>query len=94
MDSSDNVERTFPSTTYEWRKVKIVRPAGGQGTARRRRTGWLRLTRQPRTQPLRVTISYRGGAESWWWLEARGEKGAIPGHWTLDDVMARLLSER
>lgn len=94
MESSSSTEQSFPSTTYEWKKVKVGRPAGGQGTARRSRSGWLRLARADRSRPVRITITYRGGAESWWWVECRGEKGALPGHWSLDDVMSRLLSER
>lgn len=88
------VEQTFPSTTYAWKKVKVSRGAAGQGTARRRRSGFLRLARADRSRPVRVTVTYRGGAESWWWVEARGEKAALPGHWSFDDVMARILSER
>lgn len=94
MPSDEVVEQSFPSTTYEWRKVKIKRPAGGQSTVRRSRRSFLRLTPQPRTRPVRITVTYRGGAESWWLVEARGEREALPGHWSLDDVMARVLSER
>jgi hypothetical protein len=41
-----------------------------------------------------MTVTYRGGAESWWLIEARGEHEVFPGHRCLDDVMARVLSER
>lgn len=94
MTSDASIEQSFPSTTYAWRKVKIARPPEATTQRRRRRLGFLRLTVQPRSRPVRITATYRGGAESWWWIEARGEKEALPGHWSLDDVLARVLSER
>jgi hypothetical protein len=40
-----------------------------------------------------VTIKYRGGAESWWLVTARGRSGAFPGHAAIEDVMAQVLNE-
>lgn len=89
-----DTEQAFASQRFVWRKVKIAHPAGGQGTARRSRRSFLRLAPQPRTRPVRLTVTWRGGAEGWWFVEARGEHQAFPGHWCLEDVMARVLSER
>jgi hypothetical protein len=48
--------------------------------------------RNPR-EKLTLTISYRGGAEAWWLIEARGSSGVFPGVAALHDVMREILSE-
>ncbi len=47
----------------------------------------------PRRRKIRLTISYRGGAESWWLLEARGKHGVFPGHAAIEDIMREVCSE-
>lgn len=42
--------------------------------------------RNPR-DPLTLTIRYRGGAEAWYEIRARGSVGRIEGHICLHDVM-------
>ncbi len=81
-------EQTFPSTTYEWKKVKMKPPPAGHKTARAKRGRWYRYSTWPRHRKLTLTISHRGGPESWWLIESRGSHGAVPGHLSLDDVMA------
>lgn len=68
--------------------------AGGHVRSSRAKRGFLRLSRSPRTLPVRLTVTYRGGAESWWLIQARGESQVFPGHAALEDVMSRVLSER
>jgi hypothetical protein len=94
MTSDDELEQTFGSTRYAWKRVKVSPPPAGQTTARRRRSSFLRLPRADRTRPVRIEILYRGGAESWWLVKARGEHQVFPGCVSLDDLMARVLSER
>jgi hypothetical protein len=38
-------------------------------------------------------VTYRGGAESWWLIDARGSIGVFPGHAALEDVMAQIFNE-
>lgn len=82
-------ERTS-STRYEWRKVKISggAPEGPAPKAAAKR--WGGLSRRGSKQPLTLTVTYRGGAESWWLIQARGRSAAVPGHRALDDVMAEI----
>ncbi len=68
-------------------------PPAGHNAARAKRGRWRHLARWPRTQKLTLTITYRGGAESWWLVEARGHSGVFPGHAILEDVMHQVLSE-
>lgn len=94
MPSEPCSEQPFPSTTFVWKKTKIKQRPAGQSTVRRRRSGFLSLARWPRTRPLRLTVTYRGGAEAWWLVEARGVKQHFPGHLALEDVLSRCHSER
>lgn len=93
MTTHPEDEQTFPSTTYEWRKVKIKRPAGGKDTARAKRGPWTRLATWPRHRKLRLTVSHRGGAASWWLIETRGASGVVPGNLAFEDVMKFVLNE-
>jgi hypothetical protein len=40
-----------------------------------------------------LKVRYRGGAESWWLVEARGSQGVFPGSAALEDVMVQVLNE-
>jgi hypothetical protein len=40
-----------------------------------------------------LTVSYRGGSESWWLVEARGSHGVFPGHAALEDVLSQVCNE-
>lgn len=86
-------EQPFPSTTWAWKRTKIRTPPAGQTTARAKRGRWYGLATWPRSRPLTVTISYRGGAESWWLVQARGRNGVFPGHAAIEDVMAAVNNE-
>jgi len=60
-------------------------PAGGQQLGRRRRPP--RLTQHPQRTPLTIQVSYRGGAECWWTIKARGRTWRRPGTLALHDVL-------
>jgi hypothetical protein len=86
-------EQTFPSTTWEWRKVKMKPPPAGHSTAAPKASRWYGLARWPRRRPLTLTIAYRGGPESWWLVTSRGRHGVFPGHLCLEDVMRAVMAE-
>lgn len=82
-----------PSTTYEWKKVKIQPPArahraqppkASKSSVRRRFIG--RTLSELRTATSLV-VRYRGGAETWWELSWGGVTKRFPGHVALDDVL-------
>jgi len=87
-------EQVFGSTLWETKQVKVRRSAGGHVTVRSAATGWGRLRRQDRRQKVTLTISWRGGAASWWLVEARGRHSVMPGFYELEDVMRLVLNER
>ncbi len=78
---------------FEWKYVKVKPPPAGHSTARAKRGRWRYLARWPRSEKLQISIKWRGGAESWWLVEARGSSGVFPGHAALEDVMNQVLNE-
>lgn len=83
-------EQAFPSTTWEWRRTKIRRPAGGQEAAQRSCSFWWRFPQRDARRPLTLSISYRGGPEAWYEIHARGSSGRFPGYLALHDVMRQI----
>lgn len=76
------------STTWEWRKVRMSRPPDGQ---ERRPAAGRSFSRLPWKNPrdvLTVKVRYRGGAEAWIEVHARGVTKRYPGSLSLFDVMA------
>lgn len=78
------------STTWTYRKVKLrgPRPEGQPRPAQPGRFSG--LAKRDRKARITLTIHHRGGAESWWLVEARGRKVPFPGHRALEDVMAEI----
>jgi len=83
-------EHPFASTRWEWKQVKIRRPAGGQEQTRRRRGRWHWLPAADPRRKLTLTIRYRGGPECWVEIHARGGEGRFPGHVAIYDVMREI----
>lgn len=82
------------STTWGWRRVKISRaPQASVESGRRPPQIRSRSRRNPR-DPLTISISYRGGAECWWEIHARGCIIRRPGHNSLHDVLWELQGDQ
>lgn len=82
-DSNDRL----PSTTFEWRKVKIRRPAGGRSRVPRKGVRWRRFPTRDEHQWLTIRVRYSGGPEAWCIVDARGEVNALPGWLALVDLI-------
>lgn len=81
------------STTF-YSKPDRMRPAartGQQGVAKP--PSWRSLSRRNRREPLELRIRWRGGAEGWWLVEARGTRQAFPSHTALIDMMNTINNE-
>lgn len=85
-----NDEPVFPSTRWESRLVKIRRPPEAQKRSTPEGRSFHSLPARDRRRPLNLTISYRGGPESWWEIHARGVIYRRPGWYSLEDVMRDL----
>jgi hypothetical protein len=90
MATNEDTNVRSGSTTWEFRKVKIrePRPEAQHGSAKPRR--FALLPKRDRRSRLTITLAYKGGAEAWWVIEARGRTAAFPGHRALHDVMAEI----
>ncbi len=78
------------STTwsYETHSLRRSRREGQQDVAKPPR--WGKLSRRNPRQKLTLTITYRGGAECWYLIEARGSHGVVSGALAIHDVMREI----
>jgi len=93
MATSSKANKGSTSTTYGWKPVKVTRQRrnGQHGSAGGRR--WHGLTRRPKESQLTLTVTYKGGSEAWWLVQARGRSGVFPGYRAIHDVMAEINRE-
>lgn len=80
-----------PSATWAYRRVKITPPP--QRPRKNDAEGVLpALPRWNPREPLSLQVTYRGGAEAWWEIRARGRVWRRPGWQALDDVLAEVFA--
>jgi hypothetical protein len=87
MDPASNGR--IPSTTWKWSTRTIRVPAGGHKQEPAEGSPTKRLYERERRKPLTVVVTYRGGAECWWELRARGKVVRMPGVMALHDVLSQ-----
>lgn len=93
MGDTDDENDCSQSTTWAWKRVKIDSPlAAPNENSRRAPSKALRSVWNPRTT-LTLTVRYRGGAECWYEVRARGRIHRLPGHVALHDVMGKVYGE-
>lgn len=73
-----------------WKKVMLQGTPAGQATRPPKAGRWSGLKQRNERDPLTITVRYRGGAEGWWVVQARGRVGAFPSSMALIDVMAEI----
>lgn len=76
-----------PSTRWELRLVKIRRPPEAHSGSQTKSGYWRRFPRRNPREPLKITVSYRGGPEAWYEVHARGSVGRYPGYMAIHDIM-------
>lgn len=86
MANDSHQNRRSPSTTAEWEWVKIRRRP--QGPAKQPRRALPALQRRTRVT---VTLTYRGGAQAWILVQARGREWHVSGDRALLDVLEDVL---
>lgn len=78
------------STTWDWERDRIS-PAARTGTTRvAKQRRWKGLARRNPKDSLTIRITYRGGNQAWYLVEARGRSGVFPGVLALHDVMREI----
>lgn len=86
----------FSSTTFEWRRVRMRRPAEGHSerAPKAGRSYFRALSPWDwRRRPLTLRITYRGGAECWFEVAARGGTMRTPGTIALVDLAKYLANQ-
>lgn len=79
-----------PSTTWEYRRVIVRRPAGGQMGQTPKGGRWFRRPPRNGREVLTLTVKFRGGPECWYEVHARGSVGRFHGASALHDVMSEI----
>lgn len=78
------------STTWTWEPDKLS-AAAGRATSREAKPRRFRgLSRRNASDRLTIVVTYRGGPEAWYLVEARGRSGVFPGVRALHDVMEEI----
>lgn len=78
------------STTWQWRKVKVNPPPGGDRAPQALRYGFHGVRKRDAHRPIWLTMRYRGGAEAQVVIECRGRVKRFPGSTALFDVLKEL----
>lgn len=90
MSANRESNECTPSTAWEWRRVKIRRPAGGQDGSAPKALRWFRLPPRNGRIPITISVKYRGGGECWYEIHARGQVGRFPGYVAIHDIMREI----
>lgn len=94
MARDDATDDAAPSTTWEWKRVKMRRqPTPHQSEAEGRRRLPALRARDYRNR-ISLSVEYSGGPEAWWVIHARGREYRFPGVTALHDVMESINSGR
>lgn len=88
---SDN--QAQPSTTVVWETVKIPRRRRPTGKAAAKQHPKALLVTREEREPLFLTVTYKGGAEGWVVVQARGRVVAVPGWWSLLELVLDVNSD-
>lgn len=94
MPTPHDENTSSPSTRYEFRRVRIGRPAGGQLDSSAKPRPLQRLPRRNPREVLHLTVKHRGGPESWWEFHVRGTIVRRPGYTSLDDLFLDINNAR
>ena len=94
MGATSNTNSSSPSTRWVWKQVKMSRPPEADRDSAPKGRRWYRLPTLDWRRPFTVSVKYRGGAECWFEIRARGQMGRFPGHVSLYDAMREVSGQR
>lgn len=91
---ADDPNDCSASPTWAWRRVRVRRPPEAHSDSRPKGDHFRRLPRRDPREPLKITVSYRGGSEAWYELHARGGVLRRPGVISLHEIMTIINNDR
>lgn len=86
--------RRPPSTRWVVGQPRVTRPPARASKHVASGARWARYARLRPRERITLTIRYRGGAEAWYEIEARGSMGRFPGVVCLHDVVQEITQGR
>lgn len=90
MATRPRTNTRLSSTTYDTELVKVPRRPKGQQGSTPKASRWGSRSALPPREKITIRVYYRGGAECWYEIEARGTKGRFVGLTALHDVVQEI----
>lgn len=90
MGHNEEAHTSSPSTHWEWKKVRVTEPPQGRRAQPPQASSQSPLSRRNARDPLTITVKYRGGAEAYWEVRARGRVFRRPGWLCIHDLMSEI----
>lgn len=92
--SEGDSEQPFGSTRFVHKRVRMTRPPEARRYSGPKGLRWKKLPRQDWRKPVHLTITYRGGAEAWVEIHARGDLGRYTGDAQIIDILMDITGNR
>lgn len=92
MANRQSSVHVFPSTTWEYRKVRVRRVPAPAGDSRLAETSDRSLRARDAHKGMTVVVKYRGGPTASWLIEYRGKVWRFDGALAVHDVLSSLFS--
>lgn len=93
MGIPQNTNGRSTSTTWGTKRVKIASAPPGHSRSTAKPSRWHGLPRWAGSEKLTLTVTYRGGAECWYSVQARGRQGMFPGYVSLHDALHEIYRQ-
>lgn len=90
MSIDNETYDSSPSTTFAWKRVKMPATRRRPNVTASQSPSRPALARWDGREPLTVLVTYRGGAEAWYEVKARGRTYRFPGVTALHDALERI----
>lgn len=94
MGATPQTNSCSPSTRWVWKQVKMSRPPEANSDSAPKARRWYTLPALDWRRPFTIRVKYRGGAECWFEIHARGQIGRFPGHVSLYDAMREVAQQK
>lgn len=92
--SEGGSEHPFGSTRFVTKHVRMARPPEARSYSGPKGLRWRKLPRLDWRKPVHLTITYRGGAEAWVEIHARGDIGRYTGNAQIIDILMDITRNR
>lgn len=92
MPDYPHSNRRSESTTWQWKRVRIRRPANGHTDSVPKGHRWRLLLPVDPRRPQHITVKLRGGPEAWVEVHARGDFCRYTGDTAIIDILGDITT--